>query len=138
MSLPEQLAAVLLALLGAIGGSPDTAERESISIEPNRGDSRSAMPELLLTIRSEESGHGEPGKYDYRASNPSGCEGYGCGGAYQLHAAYASTWAARAGYKHMPADAATWPPATQDAVALHLFLSTQPAGSHWCDWADYC
>jgi hypothetical protein len=131
MSLPELLAAVLLAL-SSLGGSPDTAERESISIEPDRGSSRSAMPELLATIKHHES------RGDYTAVNPSGCEGYGCGGAYQLHAAYASTWAARAGYPHMPADASTWPPATQDAVALHLFHSTTPPGSHWCDWADYC
>jgi hypothetical protein len=90
------------------------------------------LPPLLQTIRSHESGG------NYSAYNAGGCEGYGCGGAYQLHAAYASEWAARAGYPGLSGQAQTWAPATQDAVALHLFYSTNPDGAHWCNWTDYC
>jgi len=88
------------------------------------------LPALLLTIRDHESSG------DYSAYNADGCEGYGCGGAYQLHAGYASTWAAEAGYPGMPGNAALWPPATQDAVALYKFNAT--GGALWCDWTDYC
>jgi len=109
-----------------------TAEREISISQPDRGSSRSALPTLLDTIKHHES------RGDYTAVNPSGCEGYGCGGAYQLHMRYASTWAARAGYPGLSSNAATWPPATQDAVALYLFNSTTPPGSHWCNWTDYC
>jgi hypothetical protein len=91
-----------------------------------------SLPPLLALIRSHESGG------NYQAYNPGGCEGYGCGGAYQLHARYASTWAQRAGFTGLPSNAATWPAATQDAVALDLFYSTTPAGSHWCRWTTYC
>ena len=109
----------------------DKVEREISITAPSRS-SRSAMPALLATIRHHES------RGDYTAVNPSGCEGYGCGGAYQLHMRYASTWAARAGYPGLSSNAATWPPATQDAVALYLFNSTTPPGYHWCRWTDYC
>jgi hypothetical protein len=90
------------------------------------------LPPLLALIRSNESGG------DYTAYNPTGCEGYGCGGAYQMHARYASTWADRAGYPGLGGAAQTWAPATQDAVALYLFYSTNPDGAHWCNWATYC
>ena len=90
------------------------------------------LPPLLLLIRSHESGG------NYGAYNGSGCEGYGCGGAYQMHAKYASVWAERAGFSGMSSNAANWPPATQDAVALHLFYSTNPDGAHWCNWTAYC
>ena len=90
------------------------------------------LPELLLFIRSHESGG------NYSAYNSSGCEGYGCGGAYQLHARYASSWAASAGYPGMSSNAASWPVSTQDAVAKWLFYSTNPDGAHWCQWTDYC
>lgn len=88
------------------------------------------LPSLLLTIRANESGG------DYTAFNPTGCEGAGCGGAYQLHAGYASEWAAEAGYPGMPSNAALWPPEIQDAVALYKF--NQTGGGLWCDWVDYC
>lgn len=97
-----------------------------------------SLPSLLLTIRSEESGGGVPGAYNYSAYNSSGCEGWGCGGAYQLHAQYASVWAERAGYPGLGSNAASWSPSTQDAVALNLFYSTNPDGAHWCNWTDYC
>lgn len=97
-----------------------------------------SLPSLLLTIRSEESGGGVPGAYNYSAYNASGCEGWGCGGAYQLHAQYASVWAERAGYPGLGSNAASWSPSTQDAVALNLFYSTNPDGAHWCNWTDYC
>lgn len=90
------------------------------------------LPPLLELIRSHESGG------NYSAYNAGGCEGYGCGGAYQLHARYAPAWAASAGYPGMGPNAAAWPPATQDAVALWLFQSTSPDGTHWCRWTDYC
>jgi membrane protein involved in colicin uptake len=92
----------------------------------------SNLPELLLTIRSHESGG------SYSAYNGSGCEGYGCGGAYQLHAKYASGWAASAGYSGMSSNAADWSPEVQDKVALWLFYSTNPDGAHWCNWTTYC
>jgi hypothetical protein len=38
----------------------------------------------------------------------------------------------------MGPNAAAWPPAVQDAVALALFRSTNPDGTHWCAWTDYC
>ena len=109
----------------------DMAERLISITAPSRSD-RSALPPLLLTIRRHES-HG-----NYTLVNPTGCDGAPCGGAYQLHSWYASEWARRAGYPHMSSDAATWPPATQDAVALHLYNSTNPPGYHWCRWVTYC
>lgn len=90
------------------------------------------LPPLLAYIRSQESGG------DYTEYNPTGCEGYGCGGAYQMHALYAPTWAERAGYPGLGGNAAVWPPYIQDAVALDLFYSTNPDGAHWCNWVDYC
>jgi len=90
----------------------------------------SNLPELLLVIRSHESGG------NYQAYNDSGSEGYGCGGAYQLHANYASGWAAEAGYSGMSPNAAEWSPEIQDAVALYKFNQTN--GGLWCDWTDYC
>lgn len=90
------------------------------------------LPALLALIRDHESGG------NYSAYNGGGCEGYGCGGAYQLHALYAPTWASRAGYPGMSPNAATWPSQVQDAVALNLFHSTNPDGAHWCRWVDYC
>jgi hypothetical protein len=115
------------------------AQEESTSVVASSGDGTNSgsdksgtLPDLLLFIRSHESGG------NYGAYNASGCEGYGCGGAYQLHAAYAAEWAARAGYPGLSGQAQTWPAATQDAVALHLFYSTNPDGAHWCNWTDYC
>ena len=88
-------------------------------------------PELLLLIRSNESGG------NYQAYNPSGCEGYGCYGAYQLHGQYMGGWAAEAGYGNYSGTPATqWPPDVQDAVALYKF--NQTGGDLWCDWTDYC
>ena len=118
----------------------DQAQQEVTSVvaSPSPGTSSKpttpsgGMPALLQAIRSHESGG------NYSAYNASGCEGYGCGGAYQLHAAYASEWAARAGYPGLSGQAQTWAPATQDAVALHLFYSTNPDGAHWCSWVLYC
>lgn len=101
----------------------------------SRSDDRTptaGLPPLLSLIRDHESSG------DYSAFNPTGCDGYGCGGAYQLHALYASEWARRAGYPGQPANAAQWPPSVQDATALDLFLSTNPDGYHWCHWTDYC
>jgi hypothetical protein len=102
--------------------------------ESSGGNSQSggSLPELLLFIRSHESGG------NYSAYNGSGCEGYGCGGAYQLHARYASSWASSAGYPGLSSNAANWSPSTQDAVAKWLFYSTNPDGAHWCNWTDYC
>jgi hypothetical protein len=95
------------------------------------------MPALLSTILDNETS----GR-DYTAFNPTGCSDengtFSCGGAYQLSAQYATVWGQRAGYPHLPANAATWPPATQDAVAIKLYYSTTPDGAHWCDWTDYC
>jgi hypothetical protein len=107
------------------------ADREHSIHDISRG-SRSAMPALLELIKLNES-HG-----NYTAVNPTGCDGALCGGAYQLHSWYASTWAAQAGYPHMSSDASTWPPAIQDAVARYLFFSTDPPGYHWCQWTSYC
>ena len=97
---------------------------------PTQKSSSGGLPGLLITIRAHESGG------NYSAYNGGGCEGYGCGGAYQLHARYASAWAAEAGFSGMPSNAAQWPPATQDAVALYKFNQTN--GGLWCDWVDYC
>lgn len=105
---------------------------ESTDVGTQSGGGSSDLPALLLTIRANESGG------NYSAYNASGCEGYGCGGAFQLHARYASSWASSAGYLGLSGQAQTWDPATQDAVALWLFYSTNPDGSHWCDWTDYC
>ena len=111
------------------------AERVISITAPSRS-ARSATPALLLTIKEHES-HG-----DYRAYSATGCSDengtFSCGGAYQLSEQYATVWAARAGYPHMSNQAQTWPPATQDAVALHLFNSTNPPGYHWCHWTTYC
>ncbi len=109
----------------------DMAERANSITAPSRS-VRSALPPLLLTIRANESGG------DYLAVNSMGCDGQLCGGAYQLHSSYASQWAADAGYPSMSSNAATWPPATQDAVALYLFNSTNPSGWHWCQFTSYC
>jgi hypothetical protein len=92
--------------------------------------SATGLPAGLLLIRHHES------RGDYTAYNPTGCEGYGCGGAYQLHAKYAATWAAEAGFDGMSSQAQDWPPATQDAVALYKYNATD--GRLWCDWTDYC
>jgi hypothetical protein len=94
--------------------------------------STGGLPSLLALIRSNESGG------NYAAYNPTGCEGYGCGGAYQMHARYASIWGEQAGYSGLSSNAATWSPSTQDAVALYLYYSTNPDGAHWCNWTDYC
>jgi hypothetical protein len=115
----------------------DRAERtDSIQTGTSRS-SRSALPGLLVTILDHETS----GR-DYEAYNPTGCSDengtFSCGGAYQLSAQYATVWGQRAGYPHLPANAATWPPATQDAVAIKLYYSTTPDGAHWCDWTDYC
>ena len=111
---------------------PPEPDPERVADETVTARSSARLPALLLTIRAHESGG------NYAAYNGAGCEGYGCGGAYQMHARYASTWAQRAGFAGLPSNAATWPAATQDAVALDLFYSTNPAGSHWCDWTEYC
>lgn len=103
------------------------AESAEAKAKPTGG-----LPSLLVSIRAHESGG------NYSAYNAGGCEGYGCGGAYQLHARYASTWAARAGFSGLSSNAANWPAATQDKVALDLFYSTNPDGAHWCNWASYC
>jgi hypothetical protein len=110
----------------------EAAAREEERSEPPPSSSGS-LPDLLLFIRSNESGG------DYTAYNPSGCEGYGCGGAYQMHALYADDWARRYGegaWADTPVQ--QWPLAVQDRVALGLFRSTSPDGAHWCDWTDYC
>jgi len=91
------------------------------------------LPALLQLIRSNESGG------NYSAYNGSGCEGYGCFGAYQLHGAYMDDWArsyGAASYASTPAN--QWPAEVQDRVALGLFYSTNPDGAHWCNWTDYC
>jgi len=108
------------------------AEREASITSATSRSSRSAMPALLELIKLHES-HG-----DYTAVNPTGCDGALCGGAYQLHSWYASAWAEAAGYPGMSANAATWPPATQDAVALYLYYSTDVDGWHWCQFTTYC
>lgn len=97
------------------------------------GGSSGTLPDLLLFIRANESGG------NYQAYNPSGCEGYGCYGAYQLHGYYMDDWARRYGeaaWAGTPAN--QWPPGVQDKVALGLFYSTNPDGAHWCDWTSYC
>jgi hypothetical protein len=106
---------------------PEKAPKVSKTVQerPSGG-----LPGLLLTIRAHESGG------NYSAYNAAGCEGYGCGGAYQLHAQYASGWAAEAGYSGMSSNAADWPVEVQDAVALYKFNQTN--GGLWCDWVDYC
>jgi hypothetical protein len=91
------------------------------------------LPALLQLIRSNESGG------NYAAYNGSGCEGYGCYGAYQMHGAYMDDWARRYGAGEWASTPANqWPPAVQDQVALGLFYSTNPDGAHWCDWTYYC
>jgi hypothetical protein len=105
---------------------------ESVARSTRTPVSTESLPPLLLLIRSNESGG------NYSAYNPTGCEGYGCGGAYQMHGLYAPTWAEQAGYPGLGSNAATWAPSTQDAVALYLFYSTNPDGAHWCNWTDYC
>lgn len=107
----------------------DTAG-EAHSVAPSQGLDAGDLPPLLLLIRDHESGG------DYQAFNPTGCEGYGCGGAFQLHARYAATWAAEAGFDGLSSQAQTWPPAIQDAVALFKFNAT--GGRLWCDWTEYC
>jgi hypothetical protein len=115
-----------------------TLDAQVVSRTNRNATGATSLPSLLLTIRSEESGGGVPGAYNYSAYNASGCEGWGCGGAYQLHAQYASGWAANAGYSGLGSNAAVWPAPVQDAVALNLFYSTNPDGAHWCNWTDYC
>lgn len=98
-----------------------------------RSNSSSSLPALLSLIRTNESGG------NYSAYNASGCEGYGCYGAYQLHGYYMDDWARRYGaaaYAGIPAN--QWPPYIQDKVALGLFYSTTPNGKFWCDWTSYC
>ena len=65
----------------------------------------------------------------YTARNATGCEGYGCGGAYQLHARYAAEWAARL------ADDASWVEAQlalhgASAYAMVLFAHAEPTANH--------
>lgn len=116
----------------------ERAEERALEVETtSRSSSRNAMsgslPELLAFIRSQESGG------NYSAYNGSGCEGYGCYGAYQMHGAYMDDWArsyGAASYASTPAN--QWPPAVQDQVALGLYYSTNPDGAHWCNWTDYC
>lgn len=109
-----------------------TEAAESVARSTRAPVSTGTLPPLLALIRSNESGG------NYAAYNATGCEGYGCGGAYQMHGLYAPTWAEQAGYPGLGGNAATWSPSTQDAVALYLFYSTNPDGAHWCDWTDYC
>ena len=112
---------------------PPPPEPEPVHVTAEPADvvpATGGLPSLLVTIRAHESGG------DYTAYNPTGCEGYGCGGAYQLHAQYAAGWAAEAGYPGLSSQAQTWPPGVQDAVALYKFNAT--GGALWCDWADYC
>jgi hypothetical protein len=108
------------------------ADAETVSRDGRTPLPTGDLPPLLAFIRSNESGG------DYAAYNPTGCEGWGCGGAFQLHAQYASTWAASAGNPGLGSNAAAWAPATQDRVAVWLFYSTNPDGAHWCAWTDYC
>lgn len=110
----------------------DMAERARQTSTTASRSSRSALPPLLALIREHESSG------DYTAVNPTGCDGLPCGGAYQLHSSYATIWADQAGYPGLSSNAATWEPATQDAVALHLFYSTKEAGWHWCQFTAYC
>lgn len=122
--------------LDYLSSSDAIAERVTASTAPSRS-ARSALPPLLSVILQHETQD-----HDYMAYNPTGCSDengtFSCGGAYQLSAQYASVWAERAGYSGLSSNAATWPPSTQDAVALELFYSTVPDGAHWCDWTDYC
>lgn len=122
---------------------PTTKSQPTISVTTSqppqstqRSGGSSSLPALLLKIRSCESGPCDSKHFSYTAYNPTGCEGYGCGGAYQLHAEYASGWAAEAGYPGMSSQAQNWPGAIQDAVALYKFNAT--GGALWCDWASYC
>lgn len=90
-----------------------------------------SIPAGLALIRANESGG------DYQAVNPTGCGGYGCGGAYQLHRGYADDWAIRYGYGEwadVPPE--QWPPAVQDGVARGLYEATN--GRAWCDFTTYC
>ena len=91
-----------------------------------------ALPPLLLTIRAHESGG------NYQAYNPTAAKATDAAAPTRLHARYAPVWAARAGYPGMAPNAATWPPATQDKVALNLYYSTNPDGAHWCSYTGYC
>lgn len=121
------------------------AEAEAVTnaeTQPS-GSGSSNLPDLLLLIRSCESGHHNAdgscnlNNWSYTAFNSTGCEGYGCYGAYQLHGSYMDDWAREAGYGQYAGTPATqWPPSVQDAVALFKF--NQTGGSLWCDWADYC
>ena len=127
----ERRAAIKASRTAEAEAATQAATRESSGGSTSQSGSGN-LPELLLFIRSHESGG------NYSAYNGSGCEGYGCGGAYQMHARYASGWAASAGYPGMSSNAADWPASTQDAVALWLFYSTNPDGAHWCNWTTYC
>ena len=109
--------------------TPVTSQGVTKETDPPSG----GLPSLLVTIRAHESGG------NYQAYNAGGCEGWGCGGAYQMHLRYAPAWAARYGEGQWAGTAPqNWPPAVQDKVALGLFWSTNPAGYHWCHWATYC
>jgi hypothetical protein len=114
---------------------PPPVSRVAIASEVSRSSPResSALPSLLETIRFNES------RGDYSAYNASGCEGYGCYGAYQMHGLYMDDWARRYGaaaYANTPAT--QWPADIQDKVALGLFYSSNPDGEVWCRWTDYC
>lgn len=130
--LDEQKRLEELAAKEAAQKAAEKAQPAPTPTQAPQGRSTGNLPPLLLLIRSHESGG------NYSAYNGSGCEGYGCGGAFQLHAKYASVWAERAGFSGLSSNAANWPPATQDAVALNLFYSTNPDGAHWCNWTAYC
>jgi hypothetical protein len=111
--------------------SPSSSSSSSSS--GNLGSGSGSLPALLQLIRSNESGG------NYSAYNGSGCEGYGCYGAYQLHGLYMDDWARQYGaaaYAGTPAN--QWPASVQDKVALGLFYSTNPDGLHWCNWTSYC
>lgn len=98
--------------------------------------SSGGLPALLVTIRANESGG------NYAAYNPTGCSDengtWSCGGAYQMSEQYAAGWAAEAGYPGQSSQAQTWDPAVQDAVALYKFYATNPDGSMWCSFTEYC
>jgi hypothetical protein len=99
----------------------------------NGSDYSGTLPDLLLSIRAHESGG------NYSAYNAGGCEGYGCGGAFQLHLGYADDWAVRYGVgEWADTPPQNWPPSVQDTVALGLFYSTNPDGDVWCRWVEYC
>jgi len=114
-------------------------QRAEAAQRPTRSEDRSipapsgSLPSLLLTIRANESGG------NYGAINSTGCEGYGCYGAYQMHGLYADDWARRYGAASYAGTSPNqWPSGIQDRVALGLFYSTNPDGAHWCNWTDYC